>query len=166
MGYYKALQLIYMLFKKLVFLWVLLSVALISLAQAVSTVKVYKKTITTYPFSDPNPIPLFTKYYPYYRFDGYTDKPTKKEWTVVELENEFIKITILPEVGGKIWSAYDKITKQDFLYNNDVVKFRDVAMRGPWTSGGIESNYGIFGHTPNCATPVDYTTLKREDGGV
>ena len=166
MGYYKALQLIYMLFKKLVFLWVLLSVALISLAQAVSTVKVYKKTITTYPFSDPNPIPLFTKYYPYYRFDGYTDKPTKKEWTVVELENEFIKITILPEVGGKIWSAYDKITKQDFLYNNDVVKFRDVAMRGPWTSGGIESNYGIFGHTPNCATPVDYTTLKREDGSV
>jgi hypothetical protein len=41
------------------------------------------------------------------------------------------------------------------------VKFRDVAMRGPWTSGGIEANYGIIGHTPNCATPVDYVTMKK-----
>jgi len=155
-----------MTLKKLLFFSSFLVITLSSLAQSNATVKVYKKIITTYPFSDPNPIPLFTKYYPYYRFDGYTDKPSKKEWTVVELENEFIKVTILPEVGGKIWSAYDKITKQDFLYNNDVVKFRDVAMRGPWTSGGIESNYGIFGHTPNCATPVDYTTLKKEDGSV
>ena len=39
-------------------------------------------------------------------------------------------------------------------------------MRGPWTSGGVEGNYGIIGHTPNCATPVDYTTIKREDGSV
>ena len=149
----------------LVFL-ILMSGAVSSFAQSAPTIKVYKKAMTTYPFSDPNPIPLFTKYYPYYRFDGYTDQPTQKEWTVIELENDFIKVTILPEVGGKIWSAYDKITKQDYLYNNDVVKFRDVAMRGPWTSGGIESNYGIFGHTPNCATPVDYTTQKKEDGSV
>jgi Tfp pilus assembly protein PilF len=39
-------------------------------------------------------------------------------------------------------------------------------MRGPWTSGGIEANYGIIGHTPNCATPVDFTTIKRDDGSV
>lgn len=59
-----------------------------------------------------------------------------------------------------------KFTGRDFIYNNQVVKFRDVAMRGPWTSGGIEANYGIVGHTPNCATPVDYTTLKKADGSV
>ena len=47
-----------------------------------------------------------------------------------------------------------------------MVKFRDIAMRGPWTSGGIEANYGIIGHTPNCATPVDYLTRKKEDGSV
>ncbi|MEP6713877.1 MAG: DUF5107 domain-containing protein, partial [Ferruginibacter sp.] len=47
-----------------------------------------------------------------------------------------------------------------------VIKFRDIAMRGPWTSGGIEANYGIIGHTPACATPVDYTTIKKEDGSV
>lgn len=129
--------------------------------------KEYKKTFTTYPFSDPDPIPKpDTKIYPYYRFDGFTDKPIKKEWKVIELENDYIKLTILPEIGGKIWSAIEKSTGKDFIYNNHVVKFRDIAMRGPWTSGGVEGNYSIIGHTPNCATPVDYTIIKKEDGSI
>jgi tetratricopeptide (TPR) repeat protein len=131
------------------------------------TIKEYKKVFTTYPFSDPDPIPKpDSKIYPYYRFDGFTDKPIQKEWKVVELENDFIKLTILPEIGGKVWSATEKSTGKDFIYNNHVVKFRDIAMRGPWTSGGVEGNYGIMGHTPNCATPVDYTLIKREDGSI
>lgn len=137
-----------------------------SQAQSSSTIKEYKKVFTTYPFSDPSPIPSFTKIYPYYRYDGFTNKPVQKEWKVVELENDFIKIMILPEVGGKIWTAIEKSTGQPFIYYNHVVKFRDVAMRGPWTSGGLEANYGIIGHTPNCATPVDYTTKKNADGSV
>jgi tetratricopeptide (TPR) repeat protein len=135
-------------------------------AQSASTIKEYKKAFTTYPFSDPSPVPSFTKIYPYYRYDGFTDKPIQKEWTVVELENDFITVMILPEVGGKIWTAIEKSTGQPFIYYNHVVKFRDVAMRGPWTSGGLEANYGIIGHTPNCATPVDYTTKKNADGSV
>ena len=150
----------------LVFLCIGMLNNVISFAQTEATIKVYKKTFTTYPFSDPNPIPSFTKYYPYYRFDGYTNESIQKQWTVVELENEYIKVLILPEIGGKIWTAINKKTNQPYLYNNQVVKFRDVAMRGPWTSGGIESNYGIFGHTPNCATPVDYTTITKKDGSV
>ena len=93
-------------------------------------------------------------------------KPVEKEWKVVELENDFIKLMILPEIGGKIWAAFEKSTGKSFVYYNQVVKFRDVAMRGPWTSGGIEANYGIVGHTPNCATPVDYTTMTKKDGSV
>ncbi len=131
------------------------------------TIKEYRKIFTTYPFSDPDPIPKpDSKIYPYYRFDGFTDKSIQKEWKVVELENDYIKLMILPEIGGKIWSATEKSTGKDFIYYNHVVKFRDVAMRGPWTSGGVEANYGIVGHTPNCATPVDVVTLKREDGSV
>ncbi|WP_348811376.1 DUF5107 domain-containing protein [Flavobacterium maritimum] len=131
------------------------------------TIKEYKKVFTTYPFSDPDPIPKpDTKVYPYYRFDGFTDKPVQKEWKVIELENDYIKLTILPEVGGKVWSAIEKSTGKDFIYNNHVIKFRDIAMRGPWTSGGVEGNYGIIGHTPNCATPVDYITINRQDGSV
>jgi tetratricopeptide (TPR) repeat protein len=127
-----------------------------------ATVREYKKVIRTYPFSDPNPIPVVGRIYPYFRYDGYTDTPVDREWTVVELENDFLKVTILPEVGGKIWSAIEKSTGRSFIYDNKVVKFRDIAMRGPWTSGGIEPNYGIIGHTPNCATPVDYVTSEHE----
>ena len=131
-----------------------------------SIVREYKKVFKTYGFSDPDPIVQMGAIYPYYRFDGYTDKPISKEWKVVELENDFIKVMILPEIGGKIWGAWEKSTGKPFLYYNQVVKFRDVAMRGPWTSGGIEANYGIIGHTPNCATPMDYLTEKKEDGSV
>lgn len=138
----------------------------VSNAQKPATIKEFSKSFPTYPFSDPNPIPLVEKIYPYYRYDGFTDKPVQKEWKVVELENDYIKVMILPEVGGKIWSAIEKGTGKSFIYYNHTVKFRDVAMRGPWTSGGIEPNYGIIGHTPNCATPVDYITMKKEDGSV
>ena len=132
----------------------------------VSTIKEYKKAFKTYDFGDPDPIARPGPIYPYYRFDGYTNKPVNKEWKVVELENEFIRVMILPEIGGKIWAAWEKATGKPFIYYNQVVKFRDVAMRGPWTSGGIEANYGIIGHTPNCATPVDYLTEKKDDGSV
>jgi tetratricopeptide (TPR) repeat protein len=150
-----------------VFLALLMSFGLSCLAQQNTVVREYKKKFTTYPFSDPDPIPKpDSKIYPYYRFDGFTDKPVQKEWKVIELENDYIKLTILPEVGGKVWSAIEKSTGRDFIYNNHVIKFRDIAMRGPWTSGGVEGNYGIIGHTPNCATPVDYITITREDGSV
>jgi tetratricopeptide (TPR) repeat protein len=131
------------------------------------TIKETKKVFKTYDYSDPDPIARpGTLIYPYYRFDGYTKAPVYKEWKVVELENDYIKVMILPEIGGKIWAAWEKSTGKPFIYYNQVVKFRNVAMRGPWTSGGIEANYGIIGHTPNCATPVDYLTETNEDGSV
>lgn len=135
-------------------------------AQQNATIKEYDREFKTYPYSDPDPIPKFELIYPYYRFDGYTDDPINKNWKVVELENEFIKVMILPEIGGKIWTAIEKSTGKPFIYFNQVVKFRDIAMRGAWTSGGIEANYGIMGHTPNCSTPVDYKMEKKADGSV
>ncbi len=133
---------------------------------AQATVHEYKRVFRTYPYSDPNPIPVVGRIYPYYRFDGYSKAPVDREWTVVELENAYLKVWVLPEIGGKIWAAFEKSTGKSFLYNNQVVKFRDIAMRGPWTSGGIEANYGIIGHTPNCATPVDYQLRASGDGSA
>ncbi len=134
--------------------------------QSPATFRESRKTYVTYPFSDPDPIPSQAAIYPYFRFDGFTNTPVNKEWTVVELENDFIRVVILPEIGGKIWTAIDKTTGKPYLYDNKVIKFRDIAMRGPWTSGGLEPNYGIIGHTPNCATPVDHITRKNDDGSV
>jgi tetratricopeptide (TPR) repeat protein len=144
----------------------LLCIGIVSYQQGPAKVTEYKKVFKTYPFSDPDPIPEVGRVYPYYRYDGYTNKGVNKEWKVVELENDYIKVMILPEIGGKIWAAFEKTTGKSFVYYNQVVKFRDVAMRGPWTSGGIEANYGIVGHTPNCATPVDYVTMTKKDGSV
>jgi tetratricopeptide (TPR) repeat protein len=131
-----------------------------------ATVREYRKVMRTYPFSDPNPIATMGRIYPYFRFDGYTDVAEDREWTVVELENAYLKVIVMPEIGGKIWTAIDKRSGRPFIYDNEVVKFRDIAMRGPWTSGGIEPNYGIIGHTPNCATPVDYAWHANDDGSA
>jgi tetratricopeptide (TPR) repeat protein len=131
-----------------------------------ATVREYRKAFRTYPYSDPDPIPSAGRIYPYFRFDGFTEHAVEREWTVVELENPWIRIAVLPEIGGKIWSAIERSTGRSFLYGNSVVKFRDIAMRGPWTSGGIEANYGIIGHTPSCATPVDYLTRQNPDGSA
>ncbi|MCC6290304.1 MAG: DUF5107 domain-containing protein, partial [Chitinophagaceae bacterium] len=146
--------------------FLLIIIAFSASAQSNARVSEYKKVFTTYPFSDPNPIALSNNVYPYFRFDGFTDKPVNKEWKVVELQNDYISIIILPQIGGKIWAATVKKTGKPFIYYNHVVKFRDIGMRGPWTSGGLEANYGIIGHTPNCSTPVDYITRQNEDGSV
>ncbi|MFI5243972.1 MAG: DUF5107 domain-containing protein, partial [Gemmatimonadales bacterium] len=129
-------------------------------------VREYRQAFPTYPFSDPNPIPVVGRIYPYFRFDGFTDRAETRAWKVVELDNDYVRVLILPEIGGKIWAAIDKKSGRSFIYYNHVVKFRDIAMRGPWTSGGIEANYGIIGHTPNVSTPVDYTTRRNADGSV
>ncbi len=127
------------------------------------------QSVDTYFYSEPNPVPILAdnaKIYPYYRFEGYEHKPTKKDWKVVTLENDYIKLWILPEMGGKVWGAIEKSTGEEFLYKNEVMKFRNLAMRGPWTSGGLEFNFGIIGHSPDTATPVDYKLSESEDGSV
>ncbi len=129
-------------------------------------IKEYQQEYLTYPFSDPNPVPAFGKIYPYYRYDGFTDKSGKRSWKIIELENDFLKIKIFPEIGGKIWSVVDKTNGKELFYDNDVVKFRDISLRGPWTSGGIEFNYGVVGHAPSCSFPVDYITKENDDGSV
>jgi hypothetical protein len=82
-------------------LWLLTVVpAMAGAASGPATVREYKKVVRTYPFSDPNPIPVVGRIYPYFRLDGYTDTPVDKEWTVVELENDYLRVTVFPEVGG------------------------------------------------------------------
>ena len=142
-----------------------------SLGGGRATVKEEKRVIKTYPFGDPDPVPILARsrnaaIYPYFRFDGFSREARDQEWKVVRMENDYIQVFVLPEAGGKIWGAIEKSTGRDFIYRNDVMKFRDVAMRGPWTSGGIEFNFGLIGHTPSTANPVDYTLRENADGSV
>jgi thioredoxin-like negative regulator of GroEL len=123
-------------------------------------------TLDTYPFSDPCPAPEFGRLYPYNRFDGYAYESVPQQWEMIVMENPYIKLWVNPSVGGKIWGAMEKSTGKEFIYFNNSAKFRDVAMRGPWTSGGMEVNMGIIGHSPSCSSPVDYHLSENTDGSV
>ena len=134
-----------------------------------------QEVLKTYPFSDPDPVPIFARssqwgqgarLYPYFFFDTFSAEGVDKPWTVVRLENPFLSLAVLPQVGGKVWGATEKSVNREFLYTNHVLKFRQIALRGPWTSGGIEFNFGIVGHAPSTATPVDYFLRRNPDGSV
>ncbi|MGB5555960.1 MAG: DUF5107 domain-containing protein, partial [Flavobacteriaceae bacterium] len=151
-----------------ILLAVLLLFVFLSNAQSIS-IKEEIMSLDTYGFGKPNPVPISTenpKIIPYHKFEAYEHKSQKRNWKVVTLENDFIKVFVLPEIGGKVWGAIEKSTGEEFLYKNEVIKFRNIAMRGPWTSGGIEFNFGIIGHHPSTATAVDYYTKTNIDGSV
>lgn len=138
-----------------------------------STIKEEIKSIKTYPFSDPSPLPSVAisqkifPFYPYSYYDGYTRSGENVDWRVVTLENDFIQVTVLPGVGGKVWGAIEKSTGKDFIYFNQVLKFRSIGIRGPWTSGGIEHNFGLdLGHAPWTASDVDYVMKVNPDSSV
>ena len=127
------------------------------------------RVLDTYPFSDPNPVPVLAtdrRLYPYHTFEGYAATSEPREWKVVRMENDLVEVFVLPEVGGKVWGAVVKETGHEFIYRNEVMKFRDIALRGPWTSGGLEFNFGVIGHTPATATAVDYLVRENADGSV
>jgi hypothetical protein len=127
--------------------------------------KSIRKVFRTYGFSDPDPVAKVGPIYPYYRFDGYTNVPTDKEWKVVELENDYIKVMILPEIGGKIWGAWEKSSGRPFSIIIQVVNSATwpCAVRGQVVE--LKQTM-VYRTTPNCATPVDYLTQKKDDGSV
>ncbi len=140
-----------------------------------ATISEKNEVFKTYPYGDPDPVPIFARstmwgngarLYPYSFFNKFSGAGMDQEWPVVRLENPYISVAVLPKVGGKVWGATDKTTGRDFLYTNHVMKFREIALRGPWTSGGIEFNFGIVGHSPSTASPVDYVLRNNPDGSV
>lgn len=140
--------------------------ALACLSASAQTATVKDTVMRTYGFSDPDMVPKTGKIYPYHRYQNFALKGTDQTWKMVVLENDCLRVKIFPQIGGKIWSIYDKKAGHEMFYDNGVVKFRDISLRGPWTSGGIEFNYGIIGHAPSCASPVDYKVEKKDDGSV
>ena len=103
--------------------------------------------------------------YPYPVIESISDEKVDKEWQAVYLENEYIKVMVLPELGGRIQMAYDKLKQRHFVYYNHVVKPALVGLAGPWISGGIEFNWPQH-HRPSTYSPVDSTIVENEDGSV
>lgn len=130
-------------------------------------------TLTTYLVGAPDPDPIFYtgrayqgaqgKVYPYPMLDNLTDKKVEKPWNAVFLENDYIRICVLPEIGGKLWYALDKTDDYHFIYYNEQVKPALIGMLGAWTSGGIEWNIPHH-HRASTFMPVDYTVREHSDG--
>lgn len=139
------------------------------------TIKEEIMTIPTYLLGDSEYLPLFLekrayqgssgKVYPYRVTDQLLDKKEDKEYKAVVLENDFIKVVILPELGGRIQIAYDKVKDRNFIYHNQVIKPALVGLTGPWISGGIEFNWPQH-HRPSTFEPVEYLLEHAEDGSV
>ena len=103
------------------------------------------------------------KVYPYPTIETVSDEKTDKVYRAVWLENEYLKVMILPELGGRIQRAYDKTNDYDFVYYNHVVKPALVGLCGPWISGGIEFNWPQH-HRPTTYSPVDWLLIENPDG--
>lgn len=103
------------------------------------------------------------KVYPYPTTEKISREKRDKKYRVVYLENQYLKIMVLPELGGRIQRAYDKTNDYDFVYYNHVIKPALVGLAGPWISGGIEFNWPQH-HRPTTYMPVDYMLQENQDG--
>ncbi len=101
--------------------------------------------------------------YPLPVIDRISDEKTLRTYEAVFLENEFLKIMILPELGGRIQMALDKTNQYHFIYYNRVIKPALVGLAGPWLSGGLEFNWPQH-HRPSTFMPVDCETVADADG--
>ena len=103
---------------------------------------------------------------PYKIQDGYNRNRKMKEFNAVVLENKFLKATFLPELGGRLWSLYDKQLKKDLLYVNPVFQPGNLALRNAWFSGGVEFNVGIKGHNPLTCSPMHCEIVNTKKGEI
>ncbi len=137
--------------------------------------KYEERVIPTYPAGIPDKNPLFFqkrvyqgangKVYPVPFIDKVHDEPRDVAYESIRLENDLVRLVMLPEIGGRILLGQDKANGDyDFLYRNDVVKPALVGLAGPWISGGIEFNWPQH-HRPATFLPSDWF-IEEEPGGA
>jgi tetratricopeptide (TPR) repeat protein len=136
-------------------------------------VRVEQVVIPTYEPAPPDRNPMFLekrvyqgssgKVYPLPFTDRIAETKTDRRWQAIWLENEYLRVMILPEIGGRIHVAQDKTNGYDFIYRQQVIKPALVGLAGPWISGGIEFNWPQH-HRPATFMPVDYAIEAGPDG--
>lgn len=145
--------------------------------QANESVAVWSESLTidTYEPAAPDPYPQFLdsrvyqgssgKVFPLPFHERIESTKHPRRWQAIHLENEWMRVVILPELGGRIHIAYDKSTDYDIFYRNNVIKPALVGLTGPWISGGVEFNWPQH-HRPATYLPTDVAIEREEDGSV
>ena len=146
-------------------------------ASETGAVKAWQEPVVlkTYLPAEPHPNPLFLekrvyqgssgKVYPLPVIDRIATEPRQHAWQAVHLENEYLRLMILPEIGGRIHVGCDKTNGYDFFYRQNVIKPALVGLAGPWISGGIEFNWPQH-HRPATFMPVEVAIEREGDGSV
>jgi len=146
---------------------------LVSLAQ--TSVRAWEEplVIPTYKVEAPEPNPMFYAgrayqgakgpIYPYPLIDRLTDVRENRTYNAVYLENDFVKLCVLPEIGGRIFYAIDKTNGYDFVYHQHVIKPALIGMLGAWISGGVEWNIPHH-HWASTFMTVDHSLQENPDG--
>lgn len=139
-----------------------------------ATVRVWQSTITlpTYDegLPDDNPPFLFfhpteNEIYPYTVRNKLTLDKSPKTWRTLEIENEYLRCTVLPDLGGRIYYCFDKIGKRDLFYANPAIKKYPAGLRTAWVAAGTEFNFPV-GHSWMTVSPVDFATTRNPDGSA
>jgi hypothetical protein len=131
--------------------------------------------IRTYSPHEPDKNPMFLekrvyqgssgRVYPLPFYDRISTEPEDRSWDALHIENEFLRVMILPEIGGRIHIGYDKVSGYDFFYRQNVIKPALVGLAGPWASGGVEFNWPQH-HRPATFMPVSTEIEYEEDGSA
>ncbi|MGD0911778.1 MAG: DUF5107 domain-containing protein [Terracidiphilus sp.] len=136
-------------------------------------VKVWQGTFTlpTYEEGQPDPNPPFDAYqtsrfnYPYTLRTNLTGEKTNHAWRAVFLENEYLKCTVLPDIGGHLYTCIDKISGQSMFYANPSIKKAQIGYRGAWAAFGVEFNFPVS-HNWVSMSPVDFAYAAHDDGSA
>jgi len=138
-------------------------------------VKVQEETITipTYKIGKPDPMPRFyegkshqgvqRRMYPYPMDDNLTTNKENQVYNIIHVENEYIDLGIMPELGGRIYYAVDKTNNYNFFYRNHVIKPSLIGMTGNWISGSLAWGFPHH-HGPNTVEPMDYKIEENANG--
>jgi tetratricopeptide (TPR) repeat protein len=134
-------------------------------------VKAYEKDLTI-PTWEIGPMQVHSVFpdagrdiYPYTLNETLTNNKIDKVYEAVFLENQYIKVLILPEIGGRLHGAVDKTNGFEFFYWHKTIKPGLISMTGAWISGGIEWNFP-HGHRPSGFMPVEHRIVRNKDGSA
>ncbi len=128
-------------------------------------------TLPTYSLQGENPNPVFRSQYgvahiyPYTLQDEIDQVPTEMTYRTLVLENRYLRVTVLPELGGRVYAVYDKVSERDVFYRNSMVKFSPLAIRGAFFSGGVEFSFPVA-HAPTTAETVNWDIREQADGSA
>ena len=160
--------------KKCFFCALLLVESLFAICWPVAAqVKVWQGTLTlpTYQEGQPDPNPPFDIYatnrinYPYTMRTNLTGVKADHAWRAIFLENEYLKCTVLPDFGGRLYTCVDKTSGQSMFYANPSIKLAQVGYRGAWAEFGVEFNFPIS-HNWASVSPVDFAYAAHDDGSA